>query len=84
MGHLGAHRVVQLAHQRFYLPNMEDDVNHFVTKVCPCLKQRQPNLSTRATLNSVTTLYLFELVSIDLLHLEQSSGGYEYISRAVV
>ena len=58
---------------------MEDDIAHFVTKVCPCLKQRRPNLSTRAPLHSVTTSYPFELVSIDCLHLEQSSGGYEYI-----
>ena len=79
MGHLGAPRVVQLARERFYWPNMEDDITHFVTKVCPCLKQRRPNLSTRAPLHSVTTSYPFELVSIDFLHLEQSSGGYEYI-----
>ena len=79
MGHLGAPRVVQLARERFYWPNMEDDITHFVTKVCPCLKQRRPNLSTRAPLHSVTTSYPFELVSIDFLHLEQRSGGYEYI-----
>ena len=79
MGHLGAPRVVQLARERFYWPNMEDDITHFVTKVCPCLKQRRPNLSTRAPLHSVTTSYPFELVSIDFFHLEQSSGGYEYI-----
>ena len=76
MGHLGAPRIVQLARERFYWPNMEDDVTHFVTKVCPYLKL---NLSTRESLHSVTTSYPFELVSIDFLHLEQSSGGYEYI-----
>ena len=79
MGHLGAPRVVQLARERFYWPNMEDDITHFVTKVWPCLKQRRPNLSTRAPLHSVTTSYPFELVSIDFLHLEVSSGGFEYI-----
>ena len=79
MGHLGAPRVVQLARERFYWPNIKDDITLFVTKVCPRLKQRRPNLSTRAPLHSVTTSYPFELVSIDFLHLEQSSGGYEYI-----
>ena len=64
MGHLGAPRVVQLACERFYWPNMEDDITHFVTKVCPCLKQRQPNLSTRAPLRSVTTSYPFELIQL--------------------
>ena len=79
MGHLGAPRVVQLARKCFFWPNMENDITHFVTKVCPCLKQRRPNLSTRAPLHSVTTSYPFELVSIDFLHLEQCSGGHEYI-----
>ena len=79
MGHLGAPQVVQLARERFYWPNMEDDITHFVTKVCPCLKQQRPSLSTRAPLYSVTTSYPFELELIDFLHLEPSSGGYEYI-----
>ena len=38
MGHLGAPWVVQLARERFYWSNMEEDITHFVTKVCPCLK----------------------------------------------
>ena len=63
MGHLGAPRVVQLARERFYWLNMEDDITHFVTKVCPCLKQRQPNLSTRAPLHRVTTSYPFAVFS---------------------
>ena len=58
---------------------MEDDITHFVTKVCLCRKQRRPSLCTRrAPLHSVTTSYPFELVSIDFLHFEASSGGYEY------
>ena len=64
MGHLGADRVIQLAREHFYWPKMESDIIHFVTQACPCLKQRQPNLSTRAPLTSVTTSSLFELVSI--------------------
>ena len=64
MGHLGADRVIQLARERFYWPKMVSDIIHFVTQACPCLKQRQPNLSTRAPLTSVTTSSLFELVSI--------------------
>ena len=79
MGHLGADRVIQLARERFYWPKMESDIIHFVTQACPCLKQRQPNLSTRAPLTSVTTSSPFELELIDFLHLEQNSGGYEYI-----
>ena len=63
-----------------YWMKMESDITYFVTKPCPCLKQRRPNLSTHAPLTSVTTSPPFELVSVDFLHdLDQSSGGYEYI-----
>lgn len=79
MGHLGVKRVVQLARERFYWPRMEKDITHFVTNVCGCLKQRKPNLPARAPLCNITTSSPFELVSIDYMHLEKSSGGYEYI-----
>ncbi len=79
MGHLGAERLIQLARERFYWPYMQRDINHFVTKVCSCLKQMRPNVSTRAPLQHIVTNAPFELISIDYLHLERSSGGYEYI-----
>jgi len=78
MGHLGADRVNQLARERLFWPHMRD-ITHFVTKVCPCLKQRRPNLSTRAPMQNIKTSTPFELISIDFVHLERSSGGYEYI-----
>ena len=79
MGHLGAERVLQLARERFYWPHMQRDITHFVTKVCNCLKQRRPNISTRAPLQPIVTNAPFEVISIDYMHLERSSGGHEYI-----
>lgn len=38
MGHLGADRVICLARERFFWPGMQNDITHFVTKVCHCLK----------------------------------------------
>ncbi len=58
---------------------MEKDITHFVTNVCECLKQRKPTLQACAPLCSITTSSPFELMSIDYMHLEKSSGGYEYI-----
>ena len=79
MGHLGSERVYHLARERFFLPNMYHDIENFVTKVCPCLKQRRPSFITRKPLQCLTSSSPFDLVSIDFLHLEQSSGDYEYV-----
>uniref|UniRef100_A0A8C2HM53 Gypsy retrotransposon integrase-like protein 1 n=1 Tax=Cyprinus carpio TaxID=7962 RepID=A0A8C2HM53_CYPCA len=79
MGHLGAERVLNLIRDRFYWPHMQKEVEHFVTRVCSCLRSKRPNKLTRAPLVNITTTYPFELVSIDFLHLEKSKGGYEYI-----
>jgi uncharacterized membrane protein YecN with MAPEG domain len=43
------------------------------------VKQRAPAKKTRAQLQNITTYAPFELVSMDFLHLERSTGGYEYI-----
>ena len=79
MGHLGSERVFNLARQRFYWPKMRSDIEYYTTKVCSCLKQRKPNTISRAPMSCITTSQPFELVSIDFVHLERSSGGFEYI-----
>lgn len=79
MGHLGAERVLNLIRDQFYWPHMQKEVEHYVTRVCSCLRSKRPNKLTRAPLVNITTTYPFELVSIDFLHLEKSKGGYEYI-----
>ena len=72
MGHLGVERVLALARERFYWPNMRRDIENFIHHTCCCLKQRRPNL--------IITAAPFQLVSIDFVHLERRSGGYEYIT----
>ena len=83
MGHLGVERVLALARERFYWPHMRRDVENFIHHVCRCLKQRRPNLPTREPLQPITTTAPLQMVSIDFVHLERSSGGYEYILVAV-
>ena len=47
--------------------------------MCRCVKQKPPRLKIRAPLQPIITTSPFELVSIDFVHLEKSSGGFEYI-----
>ena len=41
--------------------------------------RKPPTLKIRVPLQPITTTARFELIAIDFLHLEKSSGGYEYI-----
>ena len=79
MGHLGTERLFDLARQRFFWPRMHADIEHFIQKVCRCVKQRRPVCQARAPLQPIVTACPFEMISIDFLHLERSKGGYEYI-----
>ena len=83
MGHLGAERVIELARERFYWPHMASDIEHYVTKVCCCVKRKKPHLPPRAPAQSIETSQPFELISIDFVHLERSVGGYEYILTVI-
>ncbi|KAJ0022377.1 hypothetical protein NQD34_009867 [Periophthalmus magnuspinnatus] len=79
MGHQGVDRTVSLVRDRFFWPYMQADIEHYVTKVCSCVKQKKPNRETRAPLTNIVTTQPFELVCIDFLHLDKCKGGYEYI-----
>ena len=39
LGPAGADHVTALARHRFFWPHMKRDIEHFVQKACPCLKQ---------------------------------------------
>ena len=58
---------------------MERDINHFVTNVCQCIKNKKPLVNSRALAQSIIMSGPFELVSIEFVHLEKCAGGYEYI-----
>ena len=79
MGRLGVERVLALARERFYWPYMRKDIEHFIHHTCKCLKKRLPSLHTREPLQPIVTTAPLQMLSIDFVHLERSSGGCEYI-----
>ena len=78
MGHLGTERVFTLARERYFWPCMRADMDH-VNHVCRCLKQKKPSVNTREPQQSITSTAPFELVSVDFVHQERSSGGYDLL-----
>ena len=65
IGHLGIERSLLLLRDRFYWPNMAQDVEVYV-KSCPrCLRFKK--LLERATLNPIKMMRPLELIQIDYL-----------------
>ena len=79
MGHVGAEKVLLLTRDRFFWPHMQRDIGFYVIEKCRCIKQKKPVMHQREPLKPIITSAPFELISIDFMHLERSSGGYEYI-----
>ena len=83
MSHLGPDRVLELAKERVYWPKMKEYIDNYIQNQCPCVKQKQPHRGARAPMLSIASAAPGELVSIDFVHLEKASGGYEYILTVV-
>ena len=78
-GHLGADRTLQLIRERFYWPRMVEEVHYFISNLCTCVRQKKPLIYGQAPLLPMITSSPFEVVGVDFLYLEKSSGAFEYI-----
>ena len=79
IGHLGADRTLQLIRERFYWPKMEEEIHYFISNLCTCIRQKKPHIQGQAPLLPIITLSPLEVVGVNFLHLEKSSGSFEYI-----
>lgn len=61
LGHLGVEGTLDLIWERFYWPQMHQDVENVVTKVCNFVKKK-PNMQIRPPLTPIQTTCPFELV----------------------
>ena len=79
MGHLGYERTLELIRERFYRPQINDKVKHFVGKTFTCVKDKRPVRLPQAPQRSITSLAQIELVGLDFLHLYTCVGGLQYL-----
>ena len=76
---LGVNCTVQLIKDRFYWPGMADDVAHFISKACWCLKKKTPVRIDVVLLQSILTSASMELMCLDFLYLDQGGGWCECV-----
>ena len=80
MGHVASEKVLGLVRPRFFWPYMKQDVDNYnIQNECVCVKRKKPTVQHKEMISSILTSSPFELVSLDYLELEKSSGGYDHI-----
>ena len=62
---------------------MAKDIKDCIANKCRCLIQKKLHTEKNSPMARITSSLRLELVSIDFVHLETSSGGYQYISTIV-
>ena len=58
---------------------MKNDICHFITKQCPCIASKKPNIMEKAPLVPIITKAPFEMVCVDYLKLDRCKGNFEYV-----
>ena len=79
MGHIASEKVMALIRPRFFWPFMQQEVEAYINEECSCVIQKKPVKQVKSELEVIETTSPFELISLDFLHLEKASGGFEYI-----
>jgi transposase InsO family protein len=77
VAHQGLDRTLALVRDRYYWPGMQADVAHKVKTCDRCIRRKTPpDAHKRVPLISIPATAPLELVSVDYLSLERSTGGF--------
>ena len=79
MGHLGFNKTIQQIKRRFYWPGLHTDVKKYIEGCKRCALRKSPDGKRSATLQNIKTSRPLQLICIDFLSLEKSSGVYEHL-----
>ena len=71
--------MLELIRERFYWPQMNDEVKHFVGKICKCVKDKKPVRLPQAPQKSIASSETMEPVGLDFLHLDTCIGRFQYL-----
>ena len=76
-GHRGFFSTRALLTQRFWWPEMKQDINQFV-KMCNSCQERQQQL-VRIPPTVMHTPRIFKVLHVDIMHMTPASNGCKYI-----
>ena len=79
MGHLGTENVVELAKWRIYLPGIYKDIDTYIRRKLPRVKQKQPNWEDPVPLVPIKTTYPFEIRLFEFFKMDKAKGDFEYV-----
>nr|KAG5692734.1 hypothetical protein BaRGS_033845 [Batillaria attramentaria] len=77
VGHPGRDRTASLIRERFWWPQMNQDIDDWCKDCQRCLRRKA--VGTKAPLVNITTTQPLELICLDYLTLETSGGGFQHV-----
>src|SRR6266700_5506451 len=77
LGHRGIYSTAELLKQRFWWPDIEQDVVWYI-KTCHLCQERQCTL-LEVPLIETHTPSIFQTIHVDTIHMAPASNGYKYI-----
>jgi transposase InsO family protein len=79
-GHVGKNKMIFNITQRFYWPNLHEEVSNFVKTCEVCIRFKARKLQNQGLLHPITTSFPFEIVCSDIAGpFKQTARGNKYV-----